>query len=805
MDEESDFDYDMAPQGAQHSAEEFMDDIVSVATAMSDSGMHSDPIDKAAIDVDFQDSANRYDTGPNLPALSEPSAPTSNAHMKDGILNTSVHLSSEDQIYDVEAIQQSGDGAAAASLATNHVQEFAYGSGEVNSNTAGDSSYLYQDDKQLQGHEPQSSGADAADEDELTQAAQLPASQHGAKHLTTFDEVDQLDDHDEDEDEDDIEREEGREGEGKEEGEQDLQGYHEESEGGEDVYENGNEIYQHPEDQEAISVRVTFNGQDFVIWSNTDISAYLASSSSEAQTTEEENHGTDGLLHVEAPALEVVQEVLWQPLDSLFASLREQKALGDFLEESHELHLSFPDLDLEVAEDNLYCREITLDDLLQLHHGLGLVTSLHIQVSERPRFITKYNELAQHVTGILGSQLQHSSDEEEEVANSDRRRNAASRNEEATIGSDPKEPEKVAETTVAVTGMMATDNGVTAIAEASVIKSSMEDTGFHEHAAYSIATKAPHGGSPHHQGPQSDVALREPSSQANVTDAEHQDSSEALDELEEYRQDNPPLTSCSVSPETPNHKRVAEGSGSPGVQRPAGEAQDQGRSGGEDEVTGNTNDTLEEQGENPGEGGTGDGEWEEDASEVQPDHARAFSGDVPQEGDEEYEDDARDYNEEAEQTFYTINNDISDAEEDELEDQEGEDAGIEGRDGPNFPRQSAEDFVTTYAYETVDDQQGWQGKSGSRERVAIANQTADAPAAIITLLHVVGAEGAEDQIVEYTEDQSQSNAVAGPPSSAASATYETSPQHKRGLSDDEDDAQYEEGDHETGSKRVKVD
>ncbi|PWZ02229.1 hypothetical protein BCV70DRAFT_215604 [Testicularia cyperi] len=174
-------------------------------------------------------------------------------------------------------------------------------------------------------------------------------------------------------------------------------------------------------------VRVIFNGQDFVIWSTADIPAFYAARETAATgagdggatTSSESSHEASQsgaeVEQVQAPALSVSEDVLWQPLDNLFVGLREKDALGDFLEDSSELHLSFPDLGLEVHEDNVYCREITLDDLVQLHHGLGHATSLQIVVSECPRFITKYNELAHHVSKMLAKRLDSSDDEQQEA------------------------------------------------------------------------------------------------------------------------------------------------------------------------------------------------------------------------------------------------------------------------------------------------------------------------------------------------------------------------------------------------------
>ncbi len=123
----------------------------------------------------------------------------------------------------------------------------------------------------------------------------------------------------------------------------------------------------------------SLHGQDFVMWSVADIPSFLAASVD-----------VEGRTQVTSRTRSYRSRRQRSTLPRTFSGSRstvslpvsERRArLGEFLDESHELHIAFPDLDLDVAEDNLYCRELTLDDLLQLHHGLGLPTSLHIQVS----------------------------------------------------------------------------------------------------------------------------------------------------------------------------------------------------------------------------------------------------------------------------------------------------------------------------------------------------------------------------------------------------------------------------------------
>ncbi len=60
--------------------------------------------------------------------------------------------------------------------------------------------------------------------------------------------------------------------------------------------------------QEAASVRVTFNGQDFVMWSHSDIPSYLALA--DKGTSIDATNEADDVVEVEAPALEVQHDIL---------------------------------------------------------------------------------------------------------------------------------------------------------------------------------------------------------------------------------------------------------------------------------------------------------------------------------------------------------------------------------------------------------------------------------------------------------------------------------------------------------------
>ncbi|WFD24158.1 hypothetical protein MEQU1_002855 [Malassezia equina] len=147
---------------------------------------------------------------------------------------------------------------------------------------------------------------------------------------------------------------------------------------------------------ELPTVRLTFQGQDFAAFP-------AVSQDSGPFVYMEGEEGSDELVRVSAPELRLPPTTFWEPLDAFFAALRVKDALGEFLEEGTELCLSFPDLDLDLMEDNVYARDITLHDISQLALGFGHQASLHVVVTEEVRFISRYNELATRVNGAAES------------------------------------------------------------------------------------------------------------------------------------------------------------------------------------------------------------------------------------------------------------------------------------------------------------------------------------------------------------------------------------------------------------------
>ncbi|WFD20312.1 hypothetical protein MCAP1_002556 [Malassezia caprae] len=143
---------------------------------------------------------------------------------------------------------------------------------------------------------------------------------------------------------------------------------------------------------ELPTVRLTFQGQDFAAFPT-------ESQDSGPFVYVEGEEGSDELVRVSAPELRIPPATFWEPLDAFFAALRVKDALGEFLEDGTELCLSFPDLELDLMEDNVYARDITLHDISQLALGFGHQASLHVVVSEEVRFISRYNELAMRMNG----------------------------------------------------------------------------------------------------------------------------------------------------------------------------------------------------------------------------------------------------------------------------------------------------------------------------------------------------------------------------------------------------------------------
>ncbi|GAC93477.1 hypothetical protein PHSY_001042 [Pseudozyma hubeiensis SY62] len=758
MDENPDYDYEMEPQATtavfQATIEEAMDERSSEGMSMSDSGSRFEALEKAAIDVDFNDALT-----PQQPAI-----PLTN------LINEASQFKKDDTIDSIPTpsalqtptAQHLGDDTA--TVHASHTVENGAAASEAAIQDATNRVGVEHDGARL-GAMPDSNAKEHEQVDELHLEEHLAAPPNGASDASALEESDQLEE--DNEDNVDVNAEQGGLA---------QKGY----------------TYLAPEEGPDTAIRVSFHGQDFVMWSPSDIPAFLIMS----DTVEENDPGHEAgdFVQVEAPALQVAKDVLWQPLDSLFTGLRDKSALGEFLDESHELHIAFPDLDLDVAEDNLYCREITLDDLLQLHRGLGLETSLHIQVSERPRFITKYNELAQHVASILGNQLQHSSDDEEEAANS---------------GDRVRDADALVEPLLEAEGVQTQDEGVDG-GDGDQVEPSTIVVGIA--SAKPDVEASPHEASGVKQGQEYlQRAYDSPDAQQQENEKELQTEGEELGQGQELEHDEGVVGSAGdfVPGDEEEHEKVtldteeargeSEGSLDGEVEPDAAQAEEAEGEERQDfeQVEENEEDDVEAEDE--------DEDREQAVEEVEAEEEEEGQGredeeEYAEEEEEEYADEAEEDGQDAEQTFYTTVNSGSEAEEDELEDPEQGDA----HDAAYV--QAAEDHGSTYAYEQAGDELEWQGTYGDPSFLASrVLQSTSADQSMLSVPFAVSTEDeAEEQIVEYTEEPQESNVDAGSPSSTASTSYQTGALRKRGLDDEDEDAAYEQDDYETESKRVKV-
>ena len=182
------------------------------------------------------------------------------------------------------------------------------------------------------------------------------------------------------------------------------------------------------DDAEPHTVCLTFQEQDFCVFPS-------ASDQGPTVYVEETNDDDERILvGVPAPALPIDRSLFWEPLDAVFGALRVAHVLGEFLEEGTELCIAFPDLDLVLREDNVYARDISLQDISQLALGFECHGSLRLVVTEEPRFISRYNELAT----ALGSEESEEDAQDEEAGEEDE----GADKEDEVAGEDDEEEDK---------------------------------------------------------------------------------------------------------------------------------------------------------------------------------------------------------------------------------------------------------------------------------------------------------------------------------------------------------------------------
>ena len=187
------------------------------------------------------------------------------------------------------------------------------------------------------------------------------------------------------------------------------------------------------DDAEPHTVCLTFQEQDFCVFPS-------ASDQGPTVYVEETNDDDERILvGVPAPALPIDRSLFWEPLDSVFGALRVAHVLGEFLEEGTELCIAFPDLDLVLREDNVYARDISLQDISQLALGFECHGSLRLVVTEEPRFISRYNELAT----ALGSEESEEDAQDEEAGEEDEGADKEDKEADEDDNEEDKEDEEV--------------------------------------------------------------------------------------------------------------------------------------------------------------------------------------------------------------------------------------------------------------------------------------------------------------------------------------------------------------------------
>ena len=92
-------------------------------------------------------------------------------------------------------------------------------------------------------------------------------------------------------------------------------------------------------------IRLAFDGQDFVVFSEPDGSSFTPATISSTSTSRSRKDSV-----ASAPALEITPGTYSQPLESFFQALRVPEVLGEFLADDTELIMTFPDFDLVLPE-----------------------------------------------------------------------------------------------------------------------------------------------------------------------------------------------------------------------------------------------------------------------------------------------------------------------------------------------------------------------------------------------------------------------------------------------------------------------
>ncbi|KAL5529326.1 hypothetical protein ACEPAG_5311 [Sanghuangporus baumii] len=95
--------------------------------------------------------------------------------------------------------------------------------------------------------------------------------------------------------------------------------------------------------------------------------------------------------------------LFYEPVSAVFDAFRQEEYFSHLEELSEaEMALNAHELQLVISEDNIYSREVSLQDLYAMHQGVGLPGHLRLTLqSIMPRFITRYNLLRDQVTRLV--------------------------------------------------------------------------------------------------------------------------------------------------------------------------------------------------------------------------------------------------------------------------------------------------------------------------------------------------------------------------------------------------------------------
>ncbi|KAG8865777.1 hypothetical protein FRC20_009501 [Serendipita sp. 405] len=120
--------------------------------------------------------------------------------------------------------------------------------------------------------------------------------------------------------------------------------------------------------------------------------------------------------------LDQQQSLYTEPITTLLLHLRKElleaqpHVIPPSAFEYKEIQLVARDLQLNLTEDNIYAREITLFDLVSMHQSCGLSGYLHFDLSLQPRFIDRYRAIRQAIDNHANAQPSGTTDQAQNPA-----------------------------------------------------------------------------------------------------------------------------------------------------------------------------------------------------------------------------------------------------------------------------------------------------------------------------------------------------------------------------------------------------